>query len=131
MNQHTCLNFLHSNNKIMTILLHMDIMSPKFYTTNQLLNGFKIPLRCQLFALNDFSKTARRILKKNYMKVPWVTLYQNCSNLSAPLNKMATRAKNRKTLKRLLLLNQKMDFEIITQECFLGDPLPKLLKRFR
>ena len=23
---------------------HMDIMSPKFYTTNQLLNGFKIPL---------------------------------------------------------------------------------------
>ena len=30
--------------KIMTILLHMDIMSPKFYTTNQPLNGFKIPL---------------------------------------------------------------------------------------
>ena len=24
-----------------------------------------------------------------------------------------------------------MDFEIILQECFLGDPLPKLLKRFR
>ena len=24
-----------------------------------------------------------------------------------------------------------MDFEIIIQECFLGDPLPKLLKRFR
>ena len=23
-----------------------------------------------------------------------------------------------------------MDFEIIIQECFLGDPLPKLLKRF-
>ena len=31
----------------------------------------------------------------------------------------------------LLLLNQKMDFEIIIQECFLGDHLPKLLKRFR
>ena len=28
-------------------------------------------------------------------------------------------------------MNQKMDFEIIIQECFLGDPLPKLLKRFR
>ena len=28
------------------------------------------------------------------------------------------------------LLNQKMDFEIIIQECFLVDPLPKLLKRF-
>ena len=24
-----------------------------------------------------------------------------------------------------------MDFEIIVQECFLGDPLPKLLKQFR
>ena len=47
---------------------------------------------------------------------------------------MAARAKNRKTfkrLKRLLLLNQKMDFEIIIQECSLGDPLPKLLKQFR
>ena len=44
---------------------------------------------------------------------------------------MAARAKNRKTFKRLLLLNQKMDFEMILQECFLGDPLPKLLKQFR
>ena len=60
-----------------------------------------------------------------------MTLCQNCSNRSAPLNKMAARAKNRKTFKRLLLLNQKMDFEIIIQECFLGDPLPKLLKEFR
>ena len=24
-----------------------------------------------------------------------------------------------------------VDFEIIIQECFLGDPLPKLLKQFR
>ena len=50
-----------------------------------------------------------------------MTLYQNCSNRSAPLNKMAARAKNRKTFKQLLLLNQKMDFEMIIQECFLGD----------
>ena len=57
-----------------------------------------------------------------------MTLYQNCSNRSAPMNKMAARAKNRKTFKQLLLLNQKMDFEIIIQECFLGDFLPKLLK---
>ena len=54
----------------------------------------------------------------------------NCSNRSAPLNKMAARAKNRKTFKRLLLLNL-MDFEIILQECFLDDPLPKLLRQFR
>ena len=60
-----------------------------------------------------------------------MSVYQNCSNRSTPLNKMAARAKNRKTFKRLLLQNQKMDFEIIIQECFLGDPLPKLLKRFR
>ena len=55
-----------------------------------------------------------------------MTLYQKCTNHSAPLNKMATRAKNRKTFKQLLLLNQKMDFEIMAQECFFGDPLPKL-----
>ena len=45
-------------------------------------------------------------------------------------NKMATRAKNRKTFKGLLMMNQKMDFEITIQECFLGDPQPKLLKQF-
>ena len=56
-----------------------------------------------------------------------MTLYQNCSNCSAPLNKMATRAKNRKKTFKQLLLNQKMYFEIIIQKCFLGDPLPKLL----
>ena len=50
-----------------------------------------------------------------------MTLYQNCSNRSTPLNKMAARAKIRKTFERLLLLNQRMDFEIIIQECFLGD----------
>ena len=44
---------------------------------------------------------------------------------------MAARAKNRKTFKRLLHLNQRMDFVIILQECFLGDPLPKLLKQLR
>ena len=59
-----------------------------------------------------------------------MTLYQNCSNRSAPLNKMAARAKNRKTFKRLLQ-NQKMYVEIIIQECFLGDTLPELLKEFR
>ena len=44
---------------------------------------------------------------------------------------MAARAKNRKTFKRLLLLNQSIDFEIILQEGSLGDSAPKLLKRFR
>ena len=47
------------------------------------------------------------------------------------MNKMATRVKNRKTFKRLLFLNQWLDFEIISHEYFLGDPLPTLLKPFR
>ena len=59
-----------------------------------------------------------------------MTVYQNCSNRSAPLNKMAARAKNKKTFKRLLLLNQCSNFKMILQEGFLGDPLPKLLKQF-
>ena len=59
-----------------------------------------------------------------------MTVHQNCSNRSATLNKMAARAKNRKTFKRLLFLKKKMAFEIISQECALGDYLPKLLKRF-
>ena len=60
-----------------------------------------------------------------------MTIYKNCSNRSAPLNKMAARARNRKTFKLLLLLNQWIDFEIILQEGSLDDPLPKLLKPFR
>ena len=44
---------------------------------------------------------------------------------------MATRAKNRKTFKQLRLLNQSIDFEMIIQECSLGDCLPKLLKPYR
>ena len=44
---------------------------------------------------------------------------------------MATRAKNRKTFKRLLFFNQYIDLEIILQEGSLGDCPPKLLKSFR
>ena len=60
-----------------------------------------------------------------------MTVYQNCSNHSTPLNKIDVRAKHRKTFKRLLLLNKCIDFEIILQEGSLGDPLPILVKRFR
>ena len=44
---------------------------------------------------------------------------------------MAARAKNRKSFKRPLLLNQRIDFKIILPEGSLGDPLPKLLKPLR
>ena len=43
---------------------------------------------------------------------------------------MAARAKNRKTFKLLLLLNQYIDFEIILQVGSLGNSLLKLLKLF-
>ena len=43
---------------------------------------------------------------------------------------MAARAKNTKTFKLLLLLNQCIDFGIILQKGSLDDPLPKLLKSF-
>ena len=52
-----------------------------------------------------------------------MTLYLNCSNHSAVLNKMATRAIIRKSFKQLLLLNQCTDFEIISQKCSLANPL--------
>ena len=56
------------------------------------------------------------ILKLFYRNDAWMTLYLNFENLSAPLNKMAAIAKNRKTLERLLLLNYPMDFETILQK---------------
>ena len=40
----------------------------------------------------------RPISTKLGQNVPCVTLFQNCSNYSAPTSKMAARAKNRKTL---------------------------------
>ena len=43
---------------------------------------------------------------------------------------MAASANNRQTFKRLLLINQHIDFEKKLQEGSLGDPLPKLLKPF-
>ena len=64
-------------------------------------------------------------------KLPkWFCTAEQNGHRSARMNKMAARAKNRKTFKSLLLLNQWMDFEIISHERSLGDPLPKLLKPF-
>ena len=60
-----------------------------------------------------------------------MTVYQNCSNRSTQLNKMAAVAKNRKkNCKQLLLLNECIDYEIIIQEGSLGEPQSKLLKPF-
>ena len=73
------------------------------------------------FVSNDISfVTTVRISTKVDRIVPLEVLYQNCSNCSAPLHKMAPKLK----IKKKNLLN---DFKIISQKCFLGDPLPKLL----
>ena len=80
---------------------------------------------------DDFSSlTSRWIFKLFYRNVSWLFLNQNCSNCSARMNKMAARGKNRKTFNWLLHINQWMDFEIISQDCFLSDPYSKLLKPF-
>ena len=56
------------------------------------------------FASNDISSvTTGRTSTKLDRIIPWEVFYQNCSNRSAPLHKMATRAKNRKYFKRHLL----------------------------
>ena len=60
-----------------------------------------------------------------------MTLYQIAQTVPLCWARWPPELKIEKTFKWLLLLNQKMDFEIIIQECFLGDPVPKLLKRFR
>ena len=132
-------------------------------------------MRLPQFTSNDISSvTTGRISTKVDRIVTLEVFYQTCSNSSAPLNKMATKAKNRKTtspprlvaqfqnnftkmflrwlstknsstplnkmaaraksiktFKRHLLLGQMPDFKIISQKCFFGDPLPKLLKWFR
>ena len=49
-----------------------------------------------------------------------MTLYQYCYIWSSPFNKLATRAENRITFKRHLLLGQWTDFKIISQKYFLG-----------
>ena len=78
--------------------------------------------------LDDFSsKTAGQILQCISTEMfSWGTIYQNCSKGSAPLNKMAARAKNRKTFKRLRLPNCWAEFEINFTEMFLRRPFTKI-----
>ena len=53
---------------------------------------------------NGSAALGRPAMKLLGMASHEITLYQNSLNGSAPFNKMATRAKNRKILKRQLLL---------------------------
>ena len=79
--------------------------------------------------LNISSLASGLISKWFHRNVPLISLYQNCQNGFALLNKMVTRAKNRKTFKRHLR-GQWQDFKIISHQCSFFAPLPKLLKWF-
>ena len=81
-------------------------------------------MRRSQFASNDISSVITGQISTKVDKiVPLEVLYQNCSNRSAPLQKMAARDKNRKSFKRDLLQGQWPDFKIISQKCSFGDPL--------
>ena len=81
---------------IFILIYPFSPLSPSLWETARY--RLKYCLKGSLNPKQPSSKTASWILKLFYRKVPWVTRYQNCSNYSAPLNKMAARAKNRKTL---------------------------------
>ena len=55
-----------------------------------------------------------------------MNLYQNCLKHSVPMNKMA--ARENKTFKKLLSVNQWMDLDIVSQGCSLDDPLWKFVQ---
>ena len=64
-----------------------------------------------------------------------VTLYQDCSSDCDLSKNMAARGwglfsiyKLYRKVKNLLVINHQTDFNITWQECFFGDPLPRLLK---
>ena len=56
-------------------------------------------------------------MHKGQDQVNIVEVYHNCTNGSAPLNKRAARALDKKYLKQNFLLNHWSKFKIITQNC--------------
>ena len=69
--------------------------------------------------------------------VPWVTLFKNCSQNFDPSINMALvnggflhYGDMKKFLKDFLLRNCWSDFEIISQECSLGDPFQIVFAKF-
>ena len=71
------------------------------------------------------AKPVDGVLKQFHKKVPAVTLYQTCLSRYALSNKMVAGDKRnrKKPVKQLLFANQLMEFDIISQECSIGDSL--------
>ena len=69
--------------------------------------------------------------------VPWVTLFKTClPNFDLSINMALVNGGflhyryMKKFLKNFFLQNHWLDFEIISQECSLGDPFQKLFVKF-
>ena len=90
------------------------------------------------FLKKIFSKTSCQILKLFHRNFPLVTLFKSCSrNCDLSINMALVNGgflhyrDMKKFLKNLLLRNCRSDFEIISQECSLGDPFQKVFAKFR
>ena len=83
-------------------------------------------------SLNIFSsQTARPIWTKLGRYVPWEVLFKNCSQNLIEFGCHGNEIEFFKQFfKNLLLWNRWSDFEIISQECFLGDPSKKVFAKF-
>ena len=86
-------------------------------------------------SLNIFSsQTAGPIWTKLGRNVPWEVLFKNYSQNLIPSKTLVALATKSNflsnSLKNLLLWNRWSDFEIISQECSLGDPFQKLFAKF-
>ena len=93
----------------------------------------------------DMKKFLKNLLLRNcwsdfelfHRNVLWVTHYKNCSkNFDLPKNVALVNGgflhymDMKKFLKIFFLQNRFSDFEIISQECSLGDPFQKLFAKF-
>ena len=86
------------------------------------------------FLKNLLSETVGQILKEFHRNVPLVTLFKICSrnfiNMALVNGGFSHYRDMKKFLKNYLLRNCWSDFEIISQECSLGDPFQKLCAQF-
>ena len=86
----------------------------------------KCSLFCTKFVLKNLYLAKNSLYKKPLFSRETARGPENCLNDFAPLNRMATRAKNAKIFKQHLLLGRWPDFKIISQKCSSDGSLPKL-----
>ena len=89
------------------------------------------------FFLKSSSETAGPILKQFHRIVPYVTLFKSCLRNFDPSKTWPPRGgafftvwTSEKFFKTLLLWNRQSGFEIISQDCSLGDPFRNFFAKF-